>query len=109
MTMLKSAPAALAALAVGLAGAAQAQGLSQSASALSQQALTDKTAWNVVESLTTEIGPRPVGSPAMERAKDWGIAKLKELGFENVHAEPFTTPAWSRGAESAEVVGPFPQ
>jgi Zn-dependent M28 family amino/carboxypeptidase len=109
MTMLKSAPAALAALAVGLAGSAQAQGLSQSASALSQQALVDKTAWNVVESLTTEIGPRPVGSPAMERARDWGIAKLKELGFENVHAEPFTTPAWSRGAESAEVVGPYPQ
>ncbi len=107
--MLKSPAALAAALAVGFSGAAQAQGLSQAASALSEKALTDKTAWNVVESLTTEIGPRPVGSPAMERAKDWGVAKLKELGFENVRAEPFTTPAWSRGPESAEVVGPWPQ
>ena len=106
--MLKSTIAAMT-LACAAVGAAQAQGLSQTASALSEKALTDKTAWNVVESLTTEIGPRPVGSPAMERAKDWGIAKLKDLGFENVHAEPFTTPAWSRGSESAEVVGPYPQ
>jgi hypothetical protein len=106
--MLKSTIAAMT-LACAAVGGAQAQGLSQTASALSEKALTDKTAWNVVESLTTEIGPRPVGSPAMERAKDWGLAKLKELGFENVHAEPFTTPAWSRGAESAEVVGPYPQ
>ena len=106
--MLKSTIVAMT-LAFATVGAAQAQGLSQTASALSEKALTDKTAWNVVESLTTEIGPRPVGSPAMERAKDWGIAKLKDLGFENVHAEPFTTPAWSRGSESAEVVGPYPQ
>lgn len=37
------------------------------------------------------------------------MAKLKELGFENIKVEAFTTPAWSRGAESAEVVGPWPQ
>jgi hypothetical protein len=49
-----------------------------------------------------------VGSPAMERARDWGVAKLKELGFENIKVEAFTTPAWSRGAEAAEVVGPWP-
>ncbi len=63
----------------------------------------------MIESLTTEVGARPVGSPAMERAKDWGVAKLKELGFTNVHVETFTTPVWSRGAESAEVVAPYPQ
>ena len=38
---------------------------------LRDQALDDTTAWNILESLTTEIGARPVGSPAMERAKDW--------------------------------------
>jgi hypothetical protein len=88
---------------------AMAQDLTAKATALREQALTDPTAWNVVESLTTEVGARPVGSPAMERAKDWGVAKLKALGFENVHVEPFTTAAWSRGAEHAEVVAPFPQ
>lgn len=86
-----------------------AQDLAAGAAAVSDRALTDTTAWDVVESLTSEVGPRMVGSPAMERARDWGVAKLKALGFENVRAETFTTPAWSRGAESAEVVGPWPQ
>ena len=77
---------------------------------MATQALADPTAWNVVESLTTEVGPRPVGSPAMARARDWGVAKLKALGFENVHVEPFTTTRLvARGAEAAEVVAPWPQ
>jgi hypothetical protein len=88
---------------------AAAQSLSAQAAAVRDKALADPTAWNVVESLTTEIGPRPVGSPAMERARDWGVATLTALGFENVHVEPFTTAAWRRGEESAEVVGPWPQ
>jgi len=105
----------LALLAAGLiAGPAAAQapagtGLAASALAVRDKALTDSTGWDVVESLTTEVGARPVGSPAMQRARDWGVAKLKQLGFENVHVESFTTSAWSRGAESAEVVGPWPQ
>ena len=31
------------------------------------------------------------------------------MGFANVHVEPFTMPVWTRGAESAEIVSPFPQ
>lgn len=83
--------------------------LAAKAAALRDKALADPTAWNVVESLTTEIGPRPVGTPATARARDWGVATLTRLGFENVHVESFTTPAWHRGVESAEVVGPWPQ
>ncbi len=38
------------------------------------------------------------------------IAKLKALGFKNVHAEEFAAkPSWQRGAEEASVVAPFPQ
>ena len=81
----------------------------RTAFALRDRALNDPTAWNVLESRTTEIGPRPVGSPAYNRARDWGIAKLKALGFTNVHAEAFAKPSWQRGAESAEVTGPYPQ
>jgi len=88
---------------------AAAQDLAKGAAAVRDKALADSTGWDVVESLTTEIGPRPIGSPAMQRARDWGVATLKRLGFENVHVEPFTTNAWSRGAESAAVVGPWPQ
>jgi Zn-dependent M28 family amino/carboxypeptidase len=83
--------------------------IAATAASLRDRALADDTAWKVVESLTTEIGPRPAGSPAAERAKDWGVAKLKALGFANVHAEPFTVTGWVRGPESAEVVAPYPQ
>jgi Zn-dependent M28 family amino/carboxypeptidase len=83
--------------------------LAAGARQVAARALADPTAWKVVESLTTEVGPRPVGSPAMVRARDWGVATLTALGFENVHVERFETPAWTRGAESAEVVSPFPQ
>jgi hypothetical protein len=72
-------------------------------------ALADITAWTLVEGLTTEIGARPIGSPAMTRARDWAVAKLTALGFKNVTVEAFTTAAWTRGDERAEVVGPFPQ
>ena len=100
----------IAAAVVTLAGVpAAAQDLSGGAQAVARQALSDPTAWNVLEQLTTEIGPRPVGSAAAAKARDWGVTTLKALGFENVHVEPFTTAAWSRGAESAEVVSPFPQ
>ena len=81
----------------------------RTAAALRDRALADSTAWNVLESLTTEIGPRPAGSSAAQRARDWALAKLRALGFANVHAEPFAKPSWARGAESAEVVAPFPQ
>jgi hypothetical protein len=69
--------------------------------ALRDKALLDRTAWDITEDLTTNIGPRIVGSPAMERAKDWGVAKLKALGFTNVKVEQFAKPSWTRGEESA--------
>ena len=84
-------------------------GDARTAAALRDRALGDPTAWNLVESLTTEIGPRLVGSPAAQRGRDWGLAKLKALGFVNVHAEAFSHPSWARGDESAEVTAPFPQ
>ena len=87
----------------------QAQDLATGAAAIRDRALADATAWNLVESLTTEIGPRPAGSPALARAKDWAIAKLTALGFVNVRAEPFEAEAWIRGEERAEVTAPYPQ
>ena len=76
---------------------------------LRDAALKDDTAWNIVEGLTTEIGPRPDGSEQEGRARDWALAKLKSLGFRNVHIEPYLVPTWVRGLESAEVISPYPQ
>ena len=73
---------------------------------LAQRALHGAGAYDFVDSLTTEIGPRPAGSPAMERAKDWALARLTAMGFENVHTEPFDIWAWFKGTETAEVTDP---
>jgi Zn-dependent M28 family amino/carboxypeptidase len=82
---------------------------SRAAEVVRDEALKSPIAYDTLESLTTEIGPRLAGSPAAERARDWGLAKMKSLGFKNVHAEPFAIDAFVRGPESAEVTGPYPQ
>ena len=108
--MRRMAMVSMAALAVFVtAGHAPAQDLGAGAAAVRDKALADTTAWDIVESLTTEVGARPTGSPAMARARDWAVAKLTALGFQNVHVEPFEAEAWLRGPESAEVVSPYPQ
>ena len=65
--------------------------------------------YDIVEGLTTEVGQRLAGTEAEARARDWAVARLKALGFANVHVEPFDMPVWVRGVETAEVIGPFPQ
>ena len=76
---------------------------------LRDSALKDEHAWNIVEGLTTEVGPRMAGTDAEGRARDWAVKKLTAMGFSNVRVEPFDMPVWTRGAESAEILSPFPQ
>jgi hypothetical protein len=75
------------------------------AAQLREQALADNTGWEVVESLTTEIGPRLAGSEADARAVAWAQAKFKALGFDKVWIEPVTFPKWERRGETASVLG----
>ncbi|GAA3720848.1 M28 family metallopeptidase [Sphingomonas cynarae] len=79
--------------------------------ALRDKALGDDVAYAITEGLTTEIGQRGTGgSAAQARAREWGVAKLKALGFRNVRIEPYTLPnVWERGVETAEVAAPYPQ
>ena len=76
---------------------------------LRDEALKDDYAWDIVEGLTTEVGPRLAGTPAEARARRWAVAKLFAMGFSNVRVEHFDMPVWVRGAERAEVLSPFPQ
>ncbi|MCL6740243.1 M20/M25/M40 family metallo-hydrolase [Sphingomonas sp. RB56-2] len=69
----------------------------------------DQHAWDIVEGLTTEVGPRLAGTQAEARARDWAVTRLTAMGFANVRIEPFDMPVWSRGFESAEILAPFPQ
>ncbi len=75
------------------------------AAQLRDAALKDDTGWKVVESLTTEVGPRMAGSEADARAVEWAKAKFKALGYDKVWTEPVTFPKWERRSESAQVVG----
>lgn len=79
------------------------------AETLRDRALAGSRAYEIVESLTTEIGPRLAATPAEARARDWGVAKLKAFGFQKVGTELFDVPHWERGVETAEVVGPGAQ
>lgn len=79
------------------------------AAALRDAVLQDRTAWQVTESLTTEVGPRLAGSEADARAVTWAQAKLKALGYDKVWTEPVTFPKWVRRSESAQVLGPHAQ
>ena len=79
------------------------------ARALRERALADDTGYELIRSLTTEVGPRLAGSPGDARAVAWALAKLESLGFENVRAEPVTVPRWIRGEARAEIVAPWPQ
>lgn len=65
-------------------------------------------AWDIVEGLTTEIGPRMAGTEAEARARTWAVARLTKLGFDKVWVEDFDMPTWVRGAETADVISPYP-
>lgn len=81
----------------------------QQARAAADAALDSDIGYEITRSLTTEVGPRLAGSPQEKRARDWGVAKLKELGFQNVHIEPFQIDYWTRGDIDLEVTSPYPQ
>jgi hypothetical protein len=54
--------------------------------------------------LTDEVGGRVPGTPAMQRAVDWGEQMFKAAGADSVHTEEFTIPySWSEGATEMTV------
>jgi hypothetical protein len=106
---------ALLALAFAGGGWAEAKGartsatsLDPAAAALRDQALASDLAWQLVASLTSEVGARPAGSAGNARAVEWAVATMKRLGFDDVHTEPVTVPHWVRGENSGEIVAPWP-
>jgi hypothetical protein len=86
-----------------------AQSVSPQVADLRDRALKDDYAYDIVEGLTTEVGPRLAGTEAEARARDWAVRKLKAMGFANVRVEPFDMPVWVRGEEKAWITAPFPQ
>ncbi|WP_230281726.1 M20/M25/M40 family metallo-hydrolase [Croceicoccus sp. Ery15] len=106
---------ALAALSASVSTLAAGPALAQSApdaeiAAARDEALAnDDVAWDFVEGITTEIGPRMAGTEDEARGRKWAMAWLKAQGFANVRDEAFSMQTWVRGEEEAEIVSPYPQ
>lgn len=73
---------------------------------LQQRALRDETAWEMLVSLTADVGPRMAGTAGDARAVEWAVGKMNELGFDRVWLEPVEFPVWLRHGESGSVVAP---
>jgi len=107
---LAAALAGLLLCSLGAAGANPSPETSEAtAAALRDSALRGTRAYDIVSSLTTEIGPRPAGSDAYRRAVEWGVRTMKELGFANVRAEKVTDPHWDIGTGEGRITAPWPQ
>ncbi len=81
----------------------------ETARQLMAEALDSNLAWEIVESLTTEVGPRLAGSEAEARAREWGQSLGEELGFDRVSVEEFSLPYWERGDMSITMTAPYEQ
>lgn len=78
------------------------------AAQLRDKALKESKPYDIVASLTTEIGPRPAGSPADKAAVAWAMKTLKAMSFDAVYAEPVAVTYWARGEAELTVTAPFP-
>lgn len=75
--------------------------------AVAGQGMTRSRAFEYLTELSDDIGARVTGSPAMWQAVDWGLAKMKALGLENVHAERYSMwRGWTRGTAAMAMVAP---
>ena len=64
--------------------------------------------YEYLEELSDDIGARVTGSPAAAQAVAWGVDKMKAIGLENVHTEPWKiSRGWTRISADAELVAPI--
>lgn len=91
------------------ASSAEAAPLPEPIRELQRTILAGHGAADAVASITTEVGPRPAGSPGDKLAVAWALKTMRERGLSNVHAEPVKVPTWQRGVETASILGPVPR
>jgi carboxypeptidase Q len=60
-----------------------------------------------LQQLTDQIGGRVPGTPAMQKAVEWGVAAFQAAGADSVHTERFSLQAsWAEGATRMSIVAP---
>ncbi len=75
---------------------------------LRDRGLADGLAYELVRSLTLEVGHRLAGSPGDKAAVAWAQRELGKLGFDRVRTEPVTVPHWVRGHAAGRILAPYP-
>jgi Zn-dependent M28 family amino/carboxypeptidase len=71
------------------------------------EGLMDSHAFQYLTELSDEVGARVTGSPECRKAVDWGLAKMKTIGLENVHTETWSMwKGWTRGTAEAQLLAP---
>ncbi len=51
------------------------------------EGMMNSHAFQYLTELSDNVGARVTGTPEAQKAIDWGIAKMRAIGLENVHAE----------------------
>ncbi|CAM4282741.1 M20/M25/M40 family metallo-hydrolase [Pseudoalteromonas byunsanensis] len=74
-----------------------------------ENALNSDLSWQLLESITTEVGPRLPGTENDKKAVAWAVEQFEALGFDKVWTEPATFPHWRRYHESARIITPSEQ
>lgn len=68
----------------------------------------DTHTYQYLSELSDDIGARVTGSPEAGRAIEWGVEKMKAIGLENVHTEPWElSRGWTRISADAEIESPI--
>jgi carboxypeptidase Q len=71
------------------------------------EGLMNSHAFQFLTELSDNIGARVTGTPQAQKAIDWGLAKMRAMGLENVHAEKWQLwRGWTRGTADAELLSP---
>jgi carboxypeptidase Q len=72
------------------------------------EGFVESHAFQYLTELSDDIGPRVTGSPECQRAIEWGTAKMRAIGLENVHTEKFPMwRGWTRGIAQAVLLTPI--
>src|SRR5271157_5581962 len=72
------------------------------------QGTMDSHAFEYLTELSDQIGARVTGSPSSQKSIEWGLAKMKAIGLQNVHAEKWSMwKGWTRGQAEAELLEPL--
>lgn len=75
---------------------------------LKATALQSDLSYQLIESLTTEVGHRLMGSDGDKKSVVWAVNKMKALGFDKVWTEEVTGSYWLRGDAKARILAPYP-